>query len=431
MRRTACVLAATVGALAWATAAQSGEKSGRKQDFPEGIVYVQSNIGAPDGQNSILAYQRDADGRLTKIGEYPTGGTGVHPIESTIPTLPTTLGPLDSDQEMLLSKDGRHFFAVNGGSDTIAAFDVKGDGSLVPVKGSPYPCGGVNPSSLGFADDEKILVVVNKDYDLTRPGFDVSKRAPNYTTFRVNGNGRLERVTKSDVSAGAGGGLGPGNPVPTQALVVPGGRIVFDTDLFGYTLHSFRVERNGRLERVASHTLPASEFVPHPLIPRPEGLVVPLGLAAHPTERVVYAGEVLEGRVAVLSYDEDGDFEFVRSADAGAGICWITMNASGNRMYTTNTLAQTVSVLDSSDPLNPVELQEFVVGGPPSGPVQLTLDAANEYLYVVSQKTLDFFPPDANALHVFRLAADGTIAAQTDRVVIPVTPSSPQGVIAR
>ena len=40
-------------------------------------------------------------------------------------------------------------------------------------------------------------------------------------------------------------------------------------------------------------------------------------------------------------------------------------------------------------------------------------------------------PPEANALIVLRLDADGRIAEQTDRVVIPVFPSRPQGVVAR
>ncbi len=52
-------------------------------------------------------------------------------------------------------------------------------------------------------------------------------------------------------------------------------------------------------------------------------------------------------------------------------------------------------------------------------------------LFIVSQQALLGMPPDSNELHVLRLAADGTIAAQTDRVVIPVSPSLPQGIAAR
>lgn len=159
--------------------------------------------------------------------------------------------------------------------------------------------------------------------------------------------------------------------------------------------------------------------------------MIPLGLFAHPQQKIFYVGMVFEGKLGVLEYNSDGEFNFVRSTAAGAGICWVTINTSGNRIYTTNTLANTVSVLDSSDPLNPVEIQEFPLAGPPAGPFQLALDSRGEYLYVITQKTLDVFPVEANALHALKIAADGTIAAQTDRVEIPVFPSAPQGVVAR
>jgi DNA-binding beta-propeller fold protein YncE len=411
---------------------RSKVEPGPTTNAPSSVVYIESNVGETPGHNSILAFRRDSAGHLTPIGEFPTGGTGVHPIESNVTNLATTLGPLDSDQSIILNREGTRLFAVNAGSDTIAVFDVRNDGSLVPVKGSPFPSGGVNPVSVGLAEGGDILVVVNKDYDLSRPGFDVALRAPNYTTFRVNPQGKLIRVPQSTIAATPPvNGIGPGFSNPTQALIAPDGRLVFDTDFFGFTLHSFVVQPNGRLERADSHTLPASEFIPHPLISRPQGLVIPLGLFAHPRERIFYVGMVFEGKLGVLEYNSEGQFHFVRSTPAGAGICWVTINSSGNRIYTTNTLADTVSVLDSSDPLNPVEIQEFALAGPPAGPFQLALDSRGEYLYVITQKTLDVFPVEANALHVLKIAADGTIAAQTDRVEIPVFPSSPQGVVAR
>jgi DNA-binding beta-propeller fold protein YncE len=135
--------------------------------------------------------------------------------------------------------------------------------------------------------------------------------------------------------------------------------------------------------------------------------------------------------MGVYTYDDKGEFTFVRAADAGLGLCWIATNTSGDRVYTSNTLADTISVMDTSDPLKPVKMQEFALAGPPAGPAQLTLDSRGEYLFVVTQKSLDIMPPEANALHALKLASDGTIAAQTDRLIIPVAPSVPQGVIAR
>ena len=406
---------------------------GAKAQAPHGVVYIESNVGHVAGHNSILAFQRDAAGHLAPLGEFSTGGTGVHPLAINVGNLAGTLGPFDSDQNLVFNFDATQIYAVNSGSDTIAVFDVKDDGSLVPVKGSPFKSGGSHPVSVGLSASGDILTVVNKDYDLTRPGFDVKKRAPNYTSFRLKPDGKLDSPSK--VEAGKGGTVGPGNPTPTQAMVSPKGRLVFDADTFGTTIHSLAIRSDGHLERVASHGTPASELAPIPpfgdLLPNPTGRPFVLGLVAHPREPVFYAGFVFEGRAAVYTYDRTGEFQFVRSVEAGLGICWLATNASGNRVYTSNTLLNSISVLDTSDPLNPVKLQDFALAGPPAGSEQLTLDVRDEYLYVVTQQALVGMPPESNALHVLQIAPDGTIAAQTDRVVIPVSPSIPQGVIAR
>jgi DNA-binding beta-propeller fold protein YncE len=257
---------------------------------------------------------------------------------------------------------------------------------------------------------------------------------PNHTTFRVNPNGKLIPIPFSTVVAGVGG-MGPGSATPSQALISPDGKLVFDANTFGTTINSFVVQPNGRLNPAAAHGTPASELGPAPpfgdLLPNPTGRPFVLGLAAHPYVPVFYAGFVFEGKAGVYQYDAAGGFSFVKSVPAGLGICWIVSNAAGNRIYTSNTLLNSITVLDTTDPLNPVKLQDFFLAGPPAGSEQMAIDPRGEYLYVVSQKALDIMPPDANELHVLRLAANGTIAAQTDRLVIPVAPSLPQGIAAR
>ncbi len=396
---------------------------------PVGSVYIESNIGHVNGQNSILAFRRTATGQLLPMGEFPTGGTGVHPQLISLGNVAGTLGPFDSDQNLIFNFDATQIFAVNSGSDTIAVFNVNSDGSLVPVRRSPFKSEGTNPVSVGLSASQTVLTVINKDYDIARPGFDVRKRRPEYVSFEVKPNGELK--SPSSVKGPKGGGFGPGNSTPSQALVSPKGTLVFDADTFASTIRSFDVGSDGHIREVAAHATPASEFVPFPLLGNPAGRPFVLGLIAHPREPVFYAGFVFEGKVGVYTYDRTGEFQFVRSAPAGPGICWLVMNAAGNRIYTTNTLANTVSVLDSSDPLNLVNLQTFPLAGPPAAPEQLALDGRGEYLYVVSQQGIDFMPPSANALHVLRIGPDGTIAAQTDRVEIPSAPSVPQGVIAR
>ena len=71
------------------------------------------------------------------------------------------IGPNDADQDLITNPDHTLLFAVNPGSNTIAVFNINGDGSLTPVKGSPFPSGGVNPVSLGLTGNQ--LYVVNKN----------------------------------------------------------------------------------------------------------------------------------------------------------------------------------------------------------------------------------------------------------------------------
>ncbi|HEY6181217.1 MAG TPA: hypothetical protein VIW67_03165, partial [Terriglobales bacterium] len=100
------------------------------------FIYVESNIQSPNG-NSIFAFQRSADGTLSQVVGSPflTQGAGVQ--DTTI-----EFGPYDTDQNIVIDKNRRLLYAVNSGSDTIAAFHVNSDGTLTPVSGSPFPAGG-------------------------------------------------------------------------------------------------------------------------------------------------------------------------------------------------------------------------------------------------------------------------------------------------
>ena len=75
----------------------------------DSVVYTMSND--PAG-NAILAYNRDAQGKLTPLpgSPFPTGGLGVSPSFA--------LGPFDSDQEIILNADKtRAIKTVVGGRD--------------------------------------------------------------------------------------------------------------------------------------------------------------------------------------------------------------------------------------------------------------------------------------------------------------------------
>jgi len=106
------------------------------------VVYTETN----DIANAVLAFRRDDEGRLRLLpgAPFPTGGKGV--IDPSF-----KLGPFDTDQNIAIDHDRRLLFAVNSGSNSIAVFHIRPhDGSLEPVRGSPFPSGGINPISIGL-----------------------------------------------------------------------------------------------------------------------------------------------------------------------------------------------------------------------------------------------------------------------------------------
>ncbi len=376
---------------------------------PKGVVYVESND--PAG-NAILAYSRADDGSLTPLtgSPFPTGGLGV--------SFGISLGAFDSDQDIIANPAGTLLFAVNGGSDTIAVFDIGPDGSLAPVPGSPFPSGGSQPSSLGLAGD--VLCVVNKDEDPGHPG----EALPNYTTFRVDARGKLTPVRGSTFSLDFGAD-------PSQALISPNRRLMFGADFLGGILRSFAIDPNGQLDPRAALPLPESEFSDSPAPP------LPLGLAVHPTRPLLYVGFVTINRIGVYTYRPSGSLHFLRSVhDSGSGVCWLLLNKAATRLYASNTVDPSVSVYDLTNPTAPVEIQKVNLkgaGGPSSpGGYQFSLDPTGQFLHVVTQQFSPTSTAQANALHTFRVGADGKVTeVPSSPLILPVpNMTRPQGVLA-
>jgi 6-phosphogluconolactonase (cycloisomerase 2 family) len=370
------------------------------------IVYVESND--PAG-NKIFAFARnDGDGSLTPLSGSPfdAGGLGIN--------FTTALGPFDSDQEVIVNPEHTMLFAVNGGSNTIAIFWINADGSLTPVKGSPFPSGGSNPVSVGLAD--RTLCVVNKDEDPGNPG----QFLPNYTSFRVTTRGQLVAVPNSTFTEDLGSD-------PSQAQISPDNRLLFGADFLGGLLRSFQIRNNGRLIPSDAQPLPPSVFAGTGAPP------LPLGLAVHPTQKILYVGFVTINHVGVYQYDNKGQLTFLRAVpNSGAAVCWLLVNKAGTRLYASNTGDSSVSVYDiSGDPTTPVEIQHVKLNTT-GNCFQFALDSKEKFLHVVTQGTSSTSPASANGLNVLSVAADGTLTeVPSSPTILPVAPMvRPQGVRA-
>ncbi|WP_218082276.1 lactonase family protein [Anthocerotibacter panamensis] len=358
-----------------------------------GVVYTQSNAPSPN-DNAILAYRRDNKGQLTPLSSSPfrTGGAGIgDPLFSMFVNA-------SSDQEVVINPEHTRLFAVNSGSNTIAAFDIRPDGSLKAVKGSPFPSGGISPVSIALAGD--FLYVVNKNTDPQNSPNEAVGTVPNYTGFRITPQGKLIPIPNSTISL-------PNFSIPTQALVSPDQKFLFGGEAVSGVLHSFKIQPNGRLLEAPNspQLLPVAGV---PALP-----ANPLGLQVHPTQPLVYVGLPLLNKLAVYRYDQEtGELTFLKTVDnSGRTICWLVVNRAGTRLYSSNTAEKSLSVYDLTDPETPVEIQKVIVAGG-GGLTNLTLEQTNEaFLQVLSTRVMPGLPAgESNELHTFTVNPDGTLS---------------------
>ena len=381
------------------------------------IVYVESNDA---NNNSILAYKRGDDGQLTVMqgSPYSTGGKGTANPKQI-------LGPDDNDKPMVLSTDKKRLFAVNSGSNTISVFDIKTDGSLSQVSGSPFPSGGINPVSVGI--NNGYLYVVNKNQDPNQ----IVDTSPNYTVFSIGGDGKLTAVVNSTVTTATGSS-------PSYAYVSKNGNFLFGTDFLGFmskpvvgTLRSFTIKSDGTLNANSPQTIPG------------EGGA--LGLAEHPKDNVIYVGFPMQGKVGIYTIDpSNGVLTFKSTIAAGKAACWLRTNSDGSRLYILNSAESTISVYDISNSQSPSSKQTFTLKSPgplfdsmsPAGMVtssqpfheELSPDGKN--LYVISQHANPDFSTNFNYFHVLKINEDGTLTEPSDPSQLPVAPTvRPQGIV--
>jgi 6-phosphogluconolactonase (cycloisomerase 2 family) len=400
----AVLLIAGVGAAAYVighngrktTTVASASSSGALPPDVQGVVYVESNIAQPDG-NSVLALQYRENGDLhpMRIAEYPTGGAGSADL--------TDSGVLDADQHLLLNRDKRLLFAVNQGSDSIAVFHIQGDGSLVPVHGSPFPSGGMAPASVGVSGS--VAVVANKAQDGVR---DLTKIAPTYATFHIAPDGSLSQfgpVIKALPGAS-----------PTDAMVAPDGKFVMSTEEGG-PLRAFVLGPNGLTQGSNSPLEPDSSIFPANLDPTKRW---GLGLSAYPTRNIVYIGMATVNKIAVYTYDDTGRLTFVRAVDAPGAMlpCWTLVNKTGTRLYTANAGNNTMSVFDLTDPMNPKPLQNLKLHAD-GNPWDMRFDPTERMIFLVDPRARMNVPPgNGQGVHTLMINPDGTL---TEPAYSPVT----------
>jgi 6-phosphogluconolactonase len=384
-------------------------------------VYVMANRA--DG-NTILIYHRTVEGDLSLIAEVSTGGLGSGPGELPAP-FPAGIpagNPLTTQDNMVLTDDGRFLLVVNAGSNDFSVLAVTNDGLELVDKA---PSGGDVP--VAIAEHGRLVYVINEG-ELSA---DELGKVPSMTGYFIDQNGHLTPIPNSFRITGSP------DAQPAELLFSPDGNWLFITDKFAETfIHVLQVNGDGTTQDVRDYVanVPApfgAAFTHDNILAVTEANAkfingqragVPNGASVstyqfNPKDGTMtpisLSVETLQTVSSYIRFTPDGRFAFVSGKGSGA-MSSLTVSPNGE-----------ITLLQSTAALT---------GGTLSEPIDEDITPDGKFLYVVAPMAAlgnTFFlpiPSDAAAVMGYRIGEDGSLTPVTR---VDGLPLSAVGVIAR
>jgi 6-phosphogluconolactonase (cycloisomerase 2 family) len=333
-----------------------------RAEAAEGAVYVSTNNASA---NAVLAFHRAADGSLSPLGSFPTGGAGIG----------GTVDPLASQGSVRLSEDRRFLFVVNAGSNDVTSFSIGADGRLTLADRASS--GGREPVSLTERDG--LLYVLNTG-DNTVAG------------LRVNPNGKLTPIV------GATRALGDGAAGAATIGFGADGRTLIVAERVANRIETLAVAANGRL---GSPTATASTgVVPFAFDVTANGTIVLT--EAGGTAQSAPNSSVSSYRTAAAG----GVTAIASISSGGAAACWVVATEDGRYAFVANSASHAIaSVRVGGD--GALTLLDGAAGAAAAGsaPIDIGLSSGDHYLYALEA--------GAGAIGVFGVGSNGTLTAGT------------------
>jgi len=331
----------------------------RSADPAEGSGAVYTLTNAASG-NGVVAFHRAADGSLSPLGTFATGGLGAG----------GTLDPLVSQFATVLNERHDALFAVDAGSDQVSSFRVASDGALTLA--STVSSGGSRPVSLAVHGN--LLYALNTN-DNTLSG------------FRVTGGARLVALPNSTrgLAAGAEGAAAVRFTADGTHLIV--------SERVSNRLEVFPVSEDGRL---------GSPVVS----PSHGGAAFGFDITARDQPIV----SETQGTLSSYALASSGALTPITSSisTAGAAPCWVTITSDGRFVYTTNSATSTLAgfVVDAAGTLTPIT-PGAATGESGAGAVPIDLDhVGSRFLYTLEA--------GQGNIGIFLIGEDGTLVARAD-----------------
>ncbi len=363
--RIGIALAGLMMAASAAVGAASQQEE-RRSNPVAGAVYAASNSSSG---NTLLVFDRRADGRIEPAGSVATGGVG-------------TGAGLGNQGGLAFSRDERWLLAVNAGSNSVSVFDARRRRPrLVHVQ----PTGGLRPVSV--TESHGVVYVLHAGSD-------------SITGFTLDAAGRLQPL------AGSTRALSGTGTAAAQVAFSPDGGVLAVTERATNQIVTFEVDRDG---------------LPGLAQAQPSNGVTPFGFAFGKRGQlfVTEAFGGAPGASATSSYEIDraGALSTISASVATnqTAACWLALTPDGRFAYVTNAGSGSISGY-RIDVEGEIALLtddgRTGVTGDGSTPIDLTVTGNGRFVYSLNSGT--------HTIGAFRVSRDGSLTALPFAEGLPV-----------
>ena len=325
-----------------------------------GAVYTATNSA---NGNSVLVFDRTADGGLSYVNAFPTGGNG-------------SGNGLGNQGGLAITTDGKFVLVVNAGSNDISVLQTT-DGGLIQV--DRRNSAGIRPISLSVSG--RLVYVLNNG------GF--AGGTDTVAGFRLSREGLLTPIP------GSTRGLSATAVGPAEVALSADGATLIVTEKVTNRLDVFEVNDDGVLG--AMNVFASSG-------------ITPFGFAFGKHDQF-FVSEAFGGAAdasAISSYQVTGTAAIslispsVPTTETAA--CWVAVTADGRFLYATNAGSGTVSGYSIRPDGAIARLDDDGVTGVTGGGVtDVTLTNNGRYLYALRS--------GAGAIAIFRVEEHGALAS--------------------
>ncbi len=335
-----------------------------------GALYTMSNDA---GGNSIIMFDRAIDGKLSKVGEFDTGGMG-------------TGGGLGNQGAVILDPSNRWLFVVNAGTNDISVMAVEEDGlTWVDQESS----GGDRPISLAYSHN--LLYVLNAG--------GATGSADTISGFSVAADGTLSPIPGSTQS------LSEDSTGPAQISFNNDGDVLVVTEKGTNLIDTFVVNDDGVAGSMVSYASAGT---------------TPFGFAIGKRDQVLVSeaagGAEDQSSLSSYSLGKNGSLNLISGVvpTTETAACWAVVSNDGRFVYTTNAGSGTVSgysvAFDGSLALLDANGATGITGKD-TGPLDMVITPDGQYLYTLNGRS--------DTIGAFRLKDKGGLAKIYSQTQVP------------